>query len=136
MTSLDVARPRLAEPPTVRLLHEAGEDECPDCGGALVVVDDDGTVSGTVGGLIDCMCVALSDPPGFAACGSLHPVADPALDQYLAFCDAAGMEPAWCLRCGAYLPMCDGARPLCWCACSPVRLNEAELAAFDSGAER
>jgi hypothetical protein len=63
----------------VRLVVDEGEQVCPDCEGALVVLDDDGSASGTVGSLIDCVCVALSVPPGFVecrACASLISVPD------------------------------------------------------------
>jgi hypothetical protein len=104
--------------PALRIVDGEREQVCPDCDGALVVVDDDGSLSGTVGGLADCICVALAVPPGFVECGacaSLVPVRDPRLGEYLAFCAAAGMEPAWCLRCGDYRPLTNGTRTTCEC---------------------
>jgi hypothetical protein len=35
--------------------------------------------------------------------------------EYLAFCETAGLEPAWCLHCGTYLPLANGTRPTCHC---------------------
>ena len=102
-------------------LRIVGADDpqvCRDCGGALVVVDDDGSVSGTAGGLIDCVCVELAVPPGFVecrGCASLVRVPDPRLGEYLDFCAASGMEPAWCLRCGEYRPLANGTRAACRC---------------------
>jgi hypothetical protein len=96
----------------------ARQDVCGECGGALVIVDDDGSVSGTVGALIDCICVELAVPPGFIECGtcaSLVRVPDLRLEEYLAFCAATGMEPAWCLRCGDYRALANGTRAACSC---------------------
>ena len=40
MTSLDATRPcSMNAPPTVRLVVDEGEQVCPDCEGALVVID-------------------------------------------------------------------------------------------------
>ena len=119
--------------PIVRLVGDEGEQVCPDCEGALVVVDDDGSVSGTVGSLIDCGCVALSVPPGFVECGacaSLIQVPDRRLGEYLAFCEALGMEPAWCLRCGDYRPLTNGVRAHCRCTAVTDRSNEVHLGSF------
>src|SRR4029453_2533586 len=91
------------------VLREAadGEDVCQDCQATLVVIDDDGSVSGTVGAVIDCGCVALAVPPGFVECdccaalvrmnGSLAARQDELVAEYQAFCVRAGMEPAVCL---------------------------------------
>ena len=67
--------------PAVRIVSADDQEVCRDCGGALVVVDDDGSVSGTAGGLIDCVCVELAMPPGFVecrACASLPGARSPA----------------------------------------------------------
>ena len=134
MTTVDATRPpALSAPPTVRLPLREGEQVCPDCEGALLIFDDDGSVSGTVDSLVDCGCVALSVPPGFvecAACASLIPVPDPRLGEYLAFCEAAGMEPAWCLRCGDYRPLTNGIRADCRCTAVPDRSKEIHLGSF------
>jgi hypothetical protein len=55
------------ERPVLRVAGE-GEMVCQDCYGSLVVEDYDGSVSGTVGSLIDCLCVELAVPPGFVEC--------------------------------------------------------------------
>jgi hypothetical protein len=120
-------------PPAVRLVAGEGEQVCGDCDGGLVIVDDDGSVSGTVGSLIDCWCVAMSVPPGFVecrACASLIPVHDPRVAEYLAFCEAAGMEPAWCMRCGDYRPLTSGTRAHCRCTAPPDRSNEVSIGSF------
>jgi hypothetical protein len=134
MTSVDATRPcSISAPPAVRLVVDYGEQVCRDCDGGLVIVDDDGSVSGTVGGLIDCWCVELSVPPGFVecqGCASLIRVHDPRLAEYLAFCEAAGMEPAWCMRCGDYRPLANGVRAHCRCTAVPDRSNEVILGSF------
>jgi hypothetical protein len=119
--------------PALRLVTDQQESVCPDCEGALVIVDDDGSLSGTVGSLVDCLCVELSVPPGFVECGtcaSLTRVPDPRLSEYLAFCEATGMEPAWCMHCGDYRPLTNGARAQCRCTAVPHRSNEVLLGSF------
>jgi hypothetical protein len=119
--------------PAVRIVGGDDQQVCRDCAGALVVVDDDGSVSGTVGGLIDCACVELAVPPGFVECGvcaSLVPVADPRLGEYLDFCAASGMEPAWCLRCGGYRPLAKGARAACVCIVGRREQSGESLGSF------
>jgi hypothetical protein len=102
------------------VVENVGGDVCRDCFGSLVVVDD-GSVSGTAGALIDCICVELAVPPGFLECHDCAalirlPDADERLAEYLAFCASTGMEPAWCLVCGAYRPLMNGARAaVCGC---------------------
>jgi hypothetical protein len=101
-----------------------GEPVCPDCNGALVVVDD-GFVPGTVGSLIDCACVELAVPPGYVECGDCAALVrvtaalgahhDELVREYLAFCAVAGMEPAWCPRCGGYRKLVNGVRATCGC---------------------
>jgi hypothetical protein len=123
------------------VLRPMGDDErvCQDCFGSLVVVDDDGSVSGVVGTLIDCGCVALSVPPGFVechACAALIPVPDGVsarnealMAEYLAFCERSGSEPAWCLACGEYRPLgADGTRAPCVCAAAQRVVLEDEYA--------
>lgn len=112
------------ERPVLRVAGE-GEMVCQDCYGSLVVEDYDGSVSGTVGSLIDCLCVELAVPPGFVechGCAALVPVNgaqaarhNELLREYLAFCAATGMEPAWCLQCGEYRPLANGGRAACSC---------------------
>jgi hypothetical protein len=114
------------ERPELRVVESEGRDVCPDCRGSLVVVDDDGSVSGMVGTLIDCICVALAVPPGFVEChecAALVPVPDAVsarhnelVGDYLAFCASTGTEPAWCLHCGDYRPLVNGARSVCGCS--------------------
>lgn len=114
------------ERPELRVVENDDRDVCPDCFGSLVVVDDDGSVSGTVGTLIDCICVALASPPGFVEChecAALVPVPealsarhDDLVSDYLAFCASTGTDPAWCLRCGEYRPLVNGARAVCGCS--------------------
>jgi hypothetical protein len=120
-------------PPVLRLVDEDDEHTCQDCRGALIIVDDDGSISGRLGSLVDCGCVALSVPPGFVECGacaSLIPVVDPRLDEYLDFCAATGTEPAWCLRCGDYRPLANGTRPPCECAAGRRRSAGKSLGSF------
>ena len=108
------------------------EDVCQDCYGTLVVIDDDGSVSGTVGSLIDCGCVALATAPGFVEChccaalirtnGAVAARQAELLAEYLSFCARAGMEPAYCFDCGEYRPLLvDGRRPPCGCGAPVVR---------------
>jgi len=107
----------------LRAVEDVGGDVCRDCFGSLVIVDDDGSVSGTVGALIDCICVELAVPPGFLEChdcAALIRLPDAARDErlaeYLAFCAARRMAPTWCLVCGAYRPLVNGARSaVCGC---------------------
>jgi hypothetical protein len=108
--------------PLLRAVHD-GDKVCQDCFGSMVV-EDDGSISGTVGGLVDCICVELAVPPGFVecrACAALVRVTglaarhDELVAEYLAVCAASGLEPAWCLHCGEYLPLGNGARPPCGC---------------------
>jgi hypothetical protein len=116
-------------PTGLRIVGADDPHVCRDCLGALVVVDDDGSISGTVGGLIDCVCVELAVPPGFVecrACASLTRVPDPRLGEYLDFCAASGMEPAWCLRCGEYRPLANGARAAGRCMVSRRQLPDGE----------
>jgi hypothetical protein len=111
------------EQSALRAVEDVGGDVCPDCFGSLVIVDDDGSVSGTVGALIDCICVELAVPPGFLECHDCaalirlpNAARDERLAEYLAFCASRGMEPAWCLVCGAYRPLVNGARAaVCGC---------------------
>ena len=106
-------------PPVLSIVTDPDADVCGDCLGRLIIEDDDGSVSGTVGTLIDCGCVAMSVPPGFVecrACASLVPVPDPRLQEYLDWCTATGTEPAWCLRCGDYRPLSNTTRTPCQCA--------------------
>ena len=106
-------------PPVLSIVTDPDPDVCGDCEGRLIIEDDDGSISGTVGTLIDCGCVAMWVPPGFVECGacaSLVPVPDPALQEYLDWCAATGTEPAWCLRCGDYRPLTNTTRPECDCA--------------------
>jgi hypothetical protein len=117
------------------VLREAadGEDVCQDCQATLVVIDDDGSVSGTVGSVIDCGCVALAVPPGFVECGccaalvringALAARQDELVAEYQAFCVRAGREPAWCLACGDYRPLVNDSRPPCSCSAPAVRLH-------------
>jgi hypothetical protein len=113
---------------TERPVLRPGEDPervCRDCFGALVIEDDDGSLSGTLGSLVDCICVELSVPPGFVECPdcaaliritrSLAVHQAELVQEYRAFCAATGMEPAWCLRCGKYRPLNNGTRPPCGC---------------------
>jgi hypothetical protein len=117
------------ERPVLREAAE-GDDVCQDCYGTLVVIDDDGSVSGTVGSLIDCGCVTLAPAPGFVEChccaalvrmdGAAAARQDELLAEYLSFCARAGMEPAYCFDCGEYRPLlADGSRPPCDCGARP-----------------
>jgi hypothetical protein len=110
------------ERPVLRVAGD-GEPVCPDCFGTLVV-EDDGSISGTRGALVDCMCVELSTPPGFVEChecaalirvtSELARLQEQLVREYAAFCATAGMAPAWCAACGVYFPMAaDGTRPPC-----------------------
>jgi hypothetical protein len=123
----------VSTPPALRLVSDEDESVCPDCQGALVIVDDDGSLSGAVGSLIDCICVELSVPPGFVECGtcaSLTRVPDPKLSEYLAFCESKGMEPAWCMHCGDYRPLTNGTRAHCRCTAVADRSSEVLLGSF------
>src|SRR5262245_55687451 len=78
-----------------------------------------GRSRGRRGALVDCCCVELSTPPGFVEChecAALIRVPGRAaaarhralLREYLDFCVRSGSEPAYCLRCGEYLPLANG----------------------------
>ena len=96
---------------------------CGDCHGSGIVVDDDGSVSGQVGTLIDCGCTNVpclglgvltvcSTALGRALTTDERQVA--LLVEYLAQCRITGADPDWCLTCGAYV-----AESLADCSCGP-----------------
>jgi hypothetical protein len=89
---------------------------CGDCIGSGIVRDDDGSLSGFVGTLIDCGCsgVPCLGLGTVEVCTSLlgrsltlgeRRVA--LVVEYLADCRVRRVEPCWCLTCGAYVA--DGA---------------------------
>jgi hypothetical protein len=119
------------ERPVLREVRDPAE-VCQDCFGTLVV-EDDGSLSGVPGAVVDCGCVALAVPPGFVECdccaalvrmnGAVAARQDELAAEYLAFCMRAGMEPAWCLACGDYRPLVNDSRPPCGCGATAVRLR-------------
>jgi hypothetical protein len=85
---------------------------CGDCHGSGIVVDDDGSVSGEVGTLIDCGCTSVPclGPGVLVVCSTAleRPLTTDErqvalMVEYLAHCYATGTDPAWCLTCGAYV---------------------------------
>jgi hypothetical protein len=91
---------------------ELGRGLCGDCEGSAIVTDDDGSLSGLVGMLVDCGCTdgPWLGPGVVEACGVMlgrpmnageRQVA--LMVDYLATCRARRIEPAWCLACGAYV---------------------------------
>jgi hypothetical protein len=101
--------------------HDQVARVCGDCHGSGIIIDDDGSVSGEVGTLIDCGCTGVPclGPGVLAVCSTVlgralttdeRQVA--LLVEYLADCRIAGTDSAWCLDCGAYV-----AESLANCTC-------------------
>jgi hypothetical protein len=111
---------------SLRLVGGQGDElgpVCGDCVGSGIVRDDDGSLSGRVGTLIDCGCtsvpclgIGVMEVCSAALRRSLttgeRQVA--LLVEYLAHCRITGDTPAWCLTCGAYV-----AGPPGECGCRP-----------------
>jgi hypothetical protein len=100
---------------------ELGPVLCGDCYGAGIVCDDDGSLSGRVGTLVDCVCTGVTciGPGVIEVCTRMlgRPLTDgerhvALLVEYLAQCRATGDDSAWCLSCGEYVA--DSPGP---CAC-------------------
>ena len=103
--------------------HDQPARLCGDCHGSGMVLDDDGSVSGKVGTLIDCGCTNVpclgtgvlavcSTALGRALTTNERQVA--LMVEYLAHCYATGTHPDWCLDCGAYV-----GESLVACSCEP-----------------
>jgi hypothetical protein len=111
--------------PVHRSLRVVDGDErvlCTDCGGSTIVVDEDGSLSGSVGTLVDCLCAELPSLGVVQVCETAlarsltedeRHVA--VIAEYLAHCRMTGADPAWCLHCGEYRPSPDAD-----CGCTRV----------------
>ena len=100
---------------SLRLVEDQGDElgqVCGDCYGSGIVRDDDGSLSGQVGMLVDCGCTNVpclgigvmevcSAALGRTLTTDERQVA--LLVEYLAHCRMTGDKPAWCLTCGAYV---------------------------------
>jgi hypothetical protein len=82
---------------------------CGDCSGAGVVADEDGSLSGQVGMLVECVCTEPARPVVVEACQTAlgRPLtADERsvvlVAEYVTRCRLLGIEPDWCLSCGAH----------------------------------
>ena len=94
---------------------------CGDCSGSGVVADEDGSLSGQVGMLVECVCAEPARPVLVEACqtalgrlltGDERSVARVA--EYVTRCQVLGIEPDWCFTCGAHLGPA-GQRTPCGC---------------------
>jgi hypothetical protein len=85
---------------------------CGDCHGSGIVTDDDGSLSGLVGTLVDCGCAGgpCMGPGVLEVCRTMlgRPLTEgersvAMMAEYLAQCRARGVASAWCLTCGTYV---------------------------------
>jgi hypothetical protein len=85
---------------------------CGDCHGSGIVVDDDGSLTGQVGTLVDCGCTGMPalGPGVVEVCEAMlgRPMDTcerrvALMVEYLADCFARHLTPAWCLSCGSYV---------------------------------
>jgi hypothetical protein len=122
---LGIAPARRPAKRSLRLVQDQGDEPgsslCGDCQGAGIVRDDDGSLSGRVGTLVDCVCTGVTciGPGVIEVCtrmlgrsltkGERHVAL---MVEYLAQCRATGDESAWCLSCGEYVATSPGP-----CAC-------------------
>ncbi|MEU6845942.1 hypothetical protein ABZ930_29105 [Streptomyces sp. NPDC046716] len=106
-------------PATARSLHglpnlaDADESVCEDCDGLGCVVDEDGSLSGTVGLIVPCRCAELDESypvtigpedepvPGYSAMRFIPASAPEPLTAPLSRTDDAEVIPSPCFACGA-----------------------------------
>lgn len=94
---------------------------CGDCSGSGVVADEDGSLSGQVGMLAECVCAEPARPVVVEACQTAlgRPLTPDErsvvlVAEYVTRCRVLGIEPDWCFSCGAHRGPA-GQRRACGC---------------------